>query len=66
MNKLIIVLAPAWMIIIGALMIIPRDGGIVIECIACGVALTRIIGAISVLLGVAGLAVGLGWKLATR
>lgn len=39
----------AWVIIIGALMITP--GGI--ECIACGASLTKVIGAISVIIGVA-------------
>ena len=51
MNRLVMVLAPAWLIIIGALMIIPRDGGVIIECIACGLTLTRILGLVSIVLG---------------
>jgi len=47
--KYIAPLTWAWIIIIGALMITP--GGV--ECIACGSMLTKIIGVISVLLGVA-------------
>ena len=41
----------AWIIIIGGLMIIPEG----VVCIVCGPILTKIIGVISVLLGVAGL-----------
>lgn len=47
-------LAWAWIIIVGGLMITP--GGI--ECIACGTALTRILGVISVAIGVTGFAIG--------
>ena len=43
----------AWIIILGGLMITP-DG---VFCIVCGPILTKIIGVISVLLGVAGLIV---------
>jgi len=43
-------------IVIGALMIIPRDGGAVIECIACGLNLPRVVGVISILIGVAAFA----------
>jgi hypothetical protein len=43
-------LAWAWLIIIGGLMITP--GGI--ECIACGFVLTRILGVISVVIGITG------------
>ena len=45
-----LVLTWAWIIILGALMITP-DG---IECIACGPSLTKIIGVVSVMIGVAG------------
>lgn len=44
----------AWIIIVGGLMIIP--GGI--ECIACGPVLTRLLGVISVALGIAGFVSG--------
>ena len=47
-------LAWAWIIIVGGLMITP--GGI--ECIACGPLLTRILGVISVAIGIAGFVVG--------
>jgi hypothetical protein len=47
-------LAWAWIIIVGGLMITP--GGI--ECIACGPLLTRILGVISVGIGIAGFVVG--------
>jgi hypothetical protein len=43
-------LAWAWLIIIGGLMITP--GGI--ECIACGFVLTKILGVISVVIGITG------------
>ncbi|MDT7688639.1 MAG: hypothetical protein QOJ70_1089 [Acidobacteriota bacterium] len=56
--KPVIVLALAWVIIIGALMIIPYNGGVVVECIACGLMLTRILGVISIVLGVAGILAG--------
>ncbi|MDT5158571.1 MAG: hypothetical protein QOC61_127 [Acidobacteriota bacterium] len=56
--KPVIVLALAWVIIIGALMIIPYNGGIVVECIACGAMLTRVLGLISIVIGVAGFMAG--------
>jgi hypothetical protein len=56
--KPVIVLALVWVIIIGALMIIPYNGGIVVECIACGAMLTRILGLVSIGLGVAGFLAG--------
>jgi hypothetical protein len=56
MNRFIAVLAPAWIIIVGGLMIIPRNGGVIIECIACGLTLTRILGVISIAIGVAAFA----------
>ena len=56
MKSFIGALAPAWIIIVGGLMIIPRDGGVIIECIACGLTLTRVLGVISIVIGVAALA----------
>ena len=54
MAKITRVLAWAWLIIIGGLMIYP--GGI--ECIACGSRLgTQILGVVSIALGVVGLIV---------
>jgi len=53
-NKIIRSLAWAWLIIVGGLMIYP--GGI--ECIVCGPSITRIIGVISVLIGIVGFATG--------
>jgi hypothetical protein len=47
-------LAWAWIIIVGGLMITP--GGI--ECIACGSVLTKILGVISVAIGVTGFVFG--------
>jgi hypothetical protein len=58
--KTVIVLALAWIIIVGGLMIIPGSNGPIIECIACGALLTRIIGAISIVLGVGGFLAGRG------
>lgn len=49
MTKYISPITWAWIIIIGVLMITP--GGV--ECIACGTTITRIIGVISVVLGIA-------------
>jgi hypothetical protein len=46
-------LAWAWIIILGGLMITP--GGI--NCIVCGLFLTRLMGIISILIGISGLAV---------
>jgi hypothetical protein len=51
MPKFIIVLAWAWIIIVGGLMITP--GGI--SCIRCGPSLNLVIAIVSILLGVAGL-----------
>ena len=47
-------LAWAWIIIVGGLMIAP--GGI--ECIACGPLISKILGVISVAIGVAGFVLG--------
>lgn len=47
-------LAWVWIIIVGGLMITPRG----IECIACGPALTRVLGVLSLALGIAGLVMG--------
>jgi hypothetical protein len=49
------VLAWAWLIIIGGLMITP-DG---IYCIVCGPLISKLIGIISILIGVSGFAVSL-------
>jgi hypothetical protein len=54
--KMLGALAPAWMIIVGALMIIPYNGGVIVECIACGLLVTRILGVITILIGVGALA----------
>ena len=51
MPKITIVLAWAWIIIVGGLMITP--GGI--SCIRCGPSLNLVIAIVSILLGVAGL-----------
>ena len=56
--KPVIVLALAWVIIIGALMIIPWNGGIIVECIACGAMLTRVLGVVSIIIGVVGFVAG--------
>ena len=56
MPNLVRVLAYAFLIIIGGLMLTP-DG---IVCIACGLTLTRVLGAISIVLGIAGFVVGRG------
>ena len=47
-------LAWAWIIIVGGLMITP--GGI--ECIACGPLISKVLGVISVAIGVAGFVLG--------
>ena len=47
-------LAWAWIIIVGGLMITP--GGI--DCIACGPLISKILGVISVAIGVAGFVLG--------
>jgi hypothetical protein len=51
MPKIIIVLAWAWIIIVGGLMITP--GGI--SCIRCGPSLNLVLAIVSIVLGVAGL-----------
>lgn len=51
--KPITVVAAVWMIIVGGLMIIIIDGHIVIECIKCGVLFTRLLGLVSIVLGIA-------------
>jgi hypothetical protein len=56
--KPIITLALVWVIIIGALMIIPYNGGIIVECIACGALLTRVLGLVSIIIGVVGFIAG--------
>ncbi len=54
MSKIHRQLAWAWLIIIGGLMIYPRG----IECIVCGRPGTIVIGVISIVLGLAGFAMG--------
>ena len=51
MPKFVMVLAWAWIIIVGGLMITP--GGI--SCIRCGATLSLVIGIVSIVLGLAGL-----------
>ncbi|MGH9362150.1 MAG: hypothetical protein ACRD2T_09550 [Thermoanaerobaculia bacterium] len=60
MNRLVAVLAPAWIIIVGGLMLIPDNGGVIVECTRCGLTLTRVLGVISIILGVAAFAAGRG------
>lgn len=43
--------AAVWIIIVGGLMIIPYDGGIIVECIKCGLLFTRLLGLVSIALG---------------
>jgi hypothetical protein len=52
MRPAIMYVTWAWVIIVGALMITP--GGI--DCIACGPSLTPILGVLSIVLGLAGIA----------
>jgi hypothetical protein len=59
-NRLMLVLAPAWIIIVGGLMLIPSDHGVIIECIRCGLTWTRILGVISIAIGVGAFAAGRG------
>jgi hypothetical protein len=56
MNRWIGPLAWAWVIIIGVLMFTP--GGV--QCIACGPGLTKVIGIVSILIGLAGFFGGRG------
>ena len=58
--KPVIALALAWVIIIGILMIIPYDGGIIVQCLACGALLTRALGVVSIIIGVVGFVAGKG------
>ena len=58
MPKFITTLAAVWIIIIGGLMIIFYNGHIIVECIACGALLTRVLGVISIVLGGATLFAG--------
>jgi hypothetical protein len=55
MTNLISLLAWAWIIVIGGLMITP--GGIF--CIVCGPIINNLIGIVSILIGVSGFAVSL-------
>jgi hypothetical protein len=62
MNKIIRQLAWAWVIIIGALMIVP--GGI--YCIACGPLLNNLLGIASIVIGAAaGVATNMGGRAAS-
>jgi hypothetical protein len=56
MTRYLFVLAWAWIIILGALMITP--GGI--QCIACGALVTKVLGVISVAIGIGGLVLSRG------
>jgi hypothetical protein len=56
MPNLVRVLAFAFLIVVGALMFTP-DG---IVCIACGLTLTRVLGVVAIVLGIAGFVVGRG------
>ena len=56
--KPITMLAAIWIIIIGGLMIIFYNGHIIVECIACGALVTRILGAVSIVLGAGSLIAG--------
>jgi hypothetical protein len=47
--KYVLVLAWAWLIILGALMITP--GGV--QCLVCGVLLTKVLGLLSIIVGIA-------------
>ena len=46
--KYVLVLAWAWLIILGALMITP--GGV--QCLVCGVSVTRVLGLFSIIVGI--------------
>lgn len=46
----------AWMIIIGAYMFVFTSGGVIKICIACNSTLTNVLGAVSIIIGLAGLA----------
>jgi hypothetical protein len=56
MSRYLFVFAWAWIIIIGALMITP--GGV--QCIACGALLTKVLGVISMAIGIGGLVLSRG------
>ena len=51
--KYMLVLAWAWLIILGALMITP--GGV--QCLVCGVLVTKVLGLLSIIFGIAGFAI---------
>lgn len=56
MNLIVRGLAPAWMIIIGGLMIIPGPGGPIVICPGCGAPIwTTVLGVITIALGALGL-----------
>ena len=50
--KPIVFVAAIFMIIVGGLMIIFWNGHIIIECIRCGALFTRLLGVVSIALGV--------------
>lgn len=58
MRQLVTRLLPAWIIIIGGLMIVPGPNGPIIHCLPCTPITNILIGIISVALGVAGLVLG--------
>lgn len=51
--KYVLVLAWAWLIILGALMITP--GGV--QCLVCGVSVTRVLGLFSIIVGISAFAI---------
>jgi hypothetical protein len=53
--KITTVLAAVLIIVVGFLMIIVYDGHIIIVCTVCGNLITRVLGVISIVLGVASL-----------
>ena len=59
MPRLFIVLAYAWLILVGGVLLFTPDG---VFCIACGRALESVIGLVAIVLGVVGLATHLTGK----
>jgi hypothetical protein len=51
--KYVLVLAWAWLIILGALMITP--GGV--QCLVCGVLVTKVLGLFSIIVGISAFAI---------
>lgn len=52
MNRFMVSVAWAWMIIVGGLLLITPGG---VQCLACGPSISKILGVISILIAVAGL-----------